>query len=441
MQEFHELIKNFDKIRDYMRQFYVYGFKVRSDFDAKSARTYDNERRRIESWLGDYTRSCYTAKGKHLYISVDGKSIPRNPLYAAWKSKTFTDNDLLLHFFLTDLLTENEQGMTAGELCDSIVASYGCVFDSQTIRLKLKEYESLGLLFSEKKGKALYYRLAPDLPCEKGAAAGEADPSHGLWERILTAVKFFQEAVPFGFVGSTILDRSGARNTLFQWKHHFIVHTLEDGILSDALSAIRQKRAVRLENKSSRSGKLTVMEGIPLKIMVSTRTGRRYLCLYQEESRRFNTLRLDCITKIQLLQECPFYEELSLKLKRNLPHCWGVSFGSSRSRLEEICMKLYIDEKKEPYILNRLYREGRGGEVLRIRENEYLYSGFFFDTNEMLSWVKTFTGRVMDIQCSNQAAVSKVTGDWERMYHMYCDTDMEIPEKNISGEPDDRERK
>ena len=46
MQEFHELIKNFDKIRDYMRQFYVYGFKVRSDFDAKSARTYDNERDR-----------------------------------------------------------------------------------------------------------------------------------------------------------------------------------------------------------------------------------------------------------------------------------------------------------------------------------------------------------------------------------------------------------
>lgn len=196
MQEFHELIKNFDKIRDYMRQFYVYGFKVRSDFDAKSARTYDNERRRIESWLGDYTRSGYTAKGKHLYISVDGKTIPRNPLYAAWKSKTFTDNDLLLHFFLTDLLTENEQGMTAGELCDSIVASYGCVFDSQTIRLKLKEYESLGLLFSEKKGKALFYRLAPDLPCEKGAAAGEADPSHGLWERILTAVKFFRKRFP-----------------------------------------------------------------------------------------------------------------------------------------------------------------------------------------------------------------------------------------------------
>ena len=38
MAEFQELIKNFDRIRDYMRQFYVYGFKSRNDFDAKSAR-------------------------------------------------------------------------------------------------------------------------------------------------------------------------------------------------------------------------------------------------------------------------------------------------------------------------------------------------------------------------------------------------------------------
>ena len=37
MAEFQELIKNFDRIRDYMRQFYVYGFKSRNDFDAKSA--------------------------------------------------------------------------------------------------------------------------------------------------------------------------------------------------------------------------------------------------------------------------------------------------------------------------------------------------------------------------------------------------------------------
>ena len=61
MAEFQELIKNFDRIRDYMRQFYVYGFKVRNDFSEKSSRTYDNERRRIESWLSRYTKSDYTS--------------------------------------------------------------------------------------------------------------------------------------------------------------------------------------------------------------------------------------------------------------------------------------------------------------------------------------------------------------------------------------------
>lgn len=53
---YSELIKNFEKIRSYMREFYVYGFKSRSGYDRKSARSYDDERRRVESWLGDYMR-------------------------------------------------------------------------------------------------------------------------------------------------------------------------------------------------------------------------------------------------------------------------------------------------------------------------------------------------------------------------------------------------
>ena len=46
---YNELIKNFDRIRDYMREFYVYGFKSRDEYNKKSARSYDDERRRIES--------------------------------------------------------------------------------------------------------------------------------------------------------------------------------------------------------------------------------------------------------------------------------------------------------------------------------------------------------------------------------------------------------
>lgn len=60
MSEFKELIKTFAKSREYVRDFFVYGFKTREDFKNKSARTYDNERRRLESWLAGFVRQDYT---------------------------------------------------------------------------------------------------------------------------------------------------------------------------------------------------------------------------------------------------------------------------------------------------------------------------------------------------------------------------------------------
>ncbi|MFR8339807.1 MAG: hypothetical protein ACLVAW_25760 [Eisenbergiella massiliensis] len=37
--------------------------------------------------------------------------------------------------------------------------------------------------------------------------------------------------------------------------------------------------------------------------------------------------------------------------------------------------------------------------------------------------MKTFTGRILDIQGSSQASIDKITVDWERMYRMYCSGD------------------
>ena len=39
---YSELIKNFSKIRDYRKEFYIYGFNTREEYDEKSARSYDN---------------------------------------------------------------------------------------------------------------------------------------------------------------------------------------------------------------------------------------------------------------------------------------------------------------------------------------------------------------------------------------------------------------
>ena len=106
MSSYNELIKNFEKIRAYMRDFYVYGFKSRDDYQKKSARSYDDERRRLESWLGEHMSFVRTAEGKNVFISIDSRTVRHNPLYNAWKAKSFTDGDVTLHFILFDILHE-----------------------------------------------------------------------------------------------------------------------------------------------------------------------------------------------------------------------------------------------------------------------------------------------------------------------------------------------
>lgn len=99
---YSELIKDYERIRDYMRQFYVYGFKSRDEYDAKSARSYDNERRRMESWLGKYMSFHQHAGGKNVFLSVDSRGIRQNPLYKSFKAKSFTIKTLrCISTFLT----------------------------------------------------------------------------------------------------------------------------------------------------------------------------------------------------------------------------------------------------------------------------------------------------------------------------------------------------
>ena len=190
-----------------------------------------------------------------------------------------------------------------------------------------------------------------------------------LWNHLMQAVSFYQGASPFGIVGSTLLDREEKQNRFFQYKHQFLVHTLEDQVLMDILSAIHQKKAVSFKNNSHRSGLTVTLQGVPLKIFVSTRTGRRYLCLYLTSRQRFQNVRLDSLTEIKLLEPFSGYEKLQEKLEKHLPHCFGVSFGG-RSRMEEIHMELYINEEKEGYVLDRCPEKGAAAVSERIAKKQ-----------------------------------------------------------------------
>ena len=287
---YSELIKNFDRIRDYIRQFYVYGFKSRTEYDKKSARSYDNERRRLESWLGDFMRFRQTADGKNVFLSVDSRSIPGNPLFNAFKAKSFTAGDVTFHFYILDLL-QTEERYTVQEILDLISEKYLCHFESDwqpdisTIRKKLKEYVSLGILNAEKVGRELRYSRAKD----NVALSDWAD-----------TIAFFSEADPLGVIGSTLLDKLNVSPDYFQFKHHYILHTLDSQILLQILTAIGARMTINLTNASQRrSGNQVVHTVCPLKIYISTQGGRQYLLCYHYRFKKLMFFRLDYIQKVE----------------------------------------------------------------------------------------------------------------------------------------------
>lgn len=408
MSEFRELIKSFSKSREYVRDFFVYGFKTRDEFDGWSSRTYDNERRRLESWLSDFVRQDYTEKGKNIYLSIDSNLLDTNPLYQVWKAKSFTDNDIMLHFYILDYLRESGNE-TADEITDGILEQYGVVFESQMVRRKCNEYAKDGMLAKEKSGKTILYRLNPPFK--------ELLDKYPVLE---DAIKLYQLSSPLGIVGNTIMDNVSSYNDLFRIKHNFFVHTLEDEILLSLLQAMHEEKSVGITIKSTKSENIQTTEGVPLKIFISTRTGRRFLCLYLTERKRFTCARLDAIKEVKIKECYSDYREVSQKLEYNKNFAWGVSFqNDGQMHLEHVKLTLHIHETSEAYILNRLEREGKGGVVKHISQDTFTYETDVFDANEMLPWIRSFTGRIIDIESDCKKLNPTFKRDFATMYKMY----------------------
>ena len=408
MSDFHELIKSFPKTREYVRDFFVYGFKTRNEFKNKSPRTYDNERRRLESWLSPFVHKDHLSNGANISLAIDSNLLDTNPLFRVWKTKSFTDNDIVLHFFILDLLQDGGK-ITAEEITDDLLTEYEAFFDIQTVRRKCNAYQKEGLLQKQRKGKTVVYSL---------------DTSLAQWlksnETILDALAFFQLAGNLGMIGNQLTDQFDYQNQTFRVKHSFFVHTLEDEILLDLLNIIHQQKSAALEIKSSKKGVINTTYCVPLQIFISTRSGRRFLCAYIDRSKRFTCFRLDTIKKVTPLEKTEAYEELQTKLNRNRRQLWGVSFqGRERHHLDKLTMTIQVFEPKESYIVDRLRREGRGGTVTKTAPNIYQYEIEVFDCNEMLPWIRTFIGRILSLECSAKSVERRFYEDLQTMYQMY----------------------
>ena len=411
MSSYSELIKNFEKIRSYMREFYLYGFKSRDEYRKKSARSYDDERRRIESWLGDDMGFVRTAEGKNVFISIDSRRIRQNPFYRAWKAKSFTDGDITLHFILFDILYAPEVRLTLSEIMACMDEKYlsafqePMAFDESTVRKKLKEYAQEGIVIPERVGRKVCYRRA-----ENAVLSGLAD-----------VLGFFSEAAPCGAVGSFILDKMQERSHLFSFKHHYITGAMDSGVAAALFEAMRKKCAVRVANCARGRNEPRVISVVPLKILISVQNGRQHLLAYRQDVCGFASFRLDYLCDVRLGEPCPQFDELRAELHGMRQKMWGVNVKRNQQgedHLEHVEFTVLI-EKNEEFILRRLEREKRIGRVEKLGECRYRFVADVYDTGEMIPWIRTFLCRIESVSFSNRPTEERFRRDLEDMYRMY----------------------
>ncbi len=410
MSSYSELIKNFEKIRSYMREFYVYGFKSREEYSKKSARLYDDERRRIESWLGKYMNFERTAEGKNVFISIDSRKIQHNPFFRALKAKSFTDGDITLHFILFDILSTSDTLLSLPEILEKIdeYLSYfknPMVFDESTIRKKLKEYVGLGIITAKKQGKRVMYSRTDDIPLPD----------------ITDALNFYSEIAPIGVVGSFILDKREKTENLFCFKHHYITSAMDSDVLADLFTAIRQKRIITVMNLSRRGEKPRENRIIPLKIFISVQSGKQHLIAYHPYFNVIKAFRVDYLSNVKLLEPSARFDELRNELDLMQNKMWGVSINKNaigEERLEYVTFTVKIKAGEE-YIINRLEREKRCGYVEKVDNFIYRFSATVYDSAEMRPFIRTFISRITSIHFSNPNAENIFKEDLEKMYEIY----------------------
>ena len=406
---YSELIKDFKRIRAYLRDFYVYGFKVRSEFLEKSSRSYDNERRRVESWMEDYVSFSQDSRGKRVFLSMDSRSVSHNPLYRAFKAKSFTHKDILLHFCLMDLFRDQET-VELRDVLPLLEDAYpdtigSMVLDEKTVRLKVQELAELGVLQKEKQGRRTAYRMTVDPVSLEG---------------LENAIDFYSEAMPLGVVGFYLLDKLEQRDSAFRFKHHYPMQAIDSEIMLELLEAIQRRCAVEVTVLNPANGEVR-RQNTPVKIYISAETGREYAASWSHSENRFFLSRIDRIMEVKLLEEDPAWEQLSKDFSEHqAPYIWGMSSRTAGGiqQMQWLEMEI-VFAADEQFILQRLQREKRCATLTRLAEGRYLVRAEVFDPYEMMPWILSFTGRIARLESSDVRVAEHYREhlkSWEELY-------------------------
>lgn len=159
------LIRDYTDIRDILRDIYIFGCFSRDDYISKgiSGRKYDNEQRRIASYLpSKFIKKKRDGKRVLPYCSYDMTETSENFIAETYRNKSFTILDVMSYFFILSVL-ENKQDITLSEILKIIPEENDkIIYTKDNLRKKLEELTEKGLIKNIRKGRRVLYEITDD---------------------------------------------------------------------------------------------------------------------------------------------------------------------------------------------------------------------------------------------------------------------------------------
>ena len=413
------LIRDYENIRDILRRMYIYGCFTRDDYIEMGygGRKYDNEQRRINAYLPNkFIRKRRDGKKVIQYCKYNLDDKIGNYLEETYRNKSFTLLDIMSYFFVLQILNEQTE-LTLPDLLEAMpVGSDKVEFTKDNLRVKLDELVKTGLILSRKEGKNVFYRIGKDIL---------EDLSDEELQNIYLFLDFLRNTapldVPYYFLQKKIkLYLLSERNIevqevdIFKFRQNHLFNSLDNEVLLLCLQAIQQKIKISIE----RINNILINDALPIKVIHDSTYGRQYLIFFNTTSNEVNIARIDQIKKITLVKQMTDSEARIVEDNINFDsNSWCTS--SRQDRDQEIVILFRFDEVNEAFVLNRIKREGHGGELRRIAANKYEYRKMVSDPNEMIPWVRSFGERATVITSGTAMTEKLLKEDWEKAVAKY----------------------
>ena len=128
--------------------------------------------------------------------------------------------------------------------------------------------------------------------------------------------------------------------------------------------------------------------------------------------------RMDYIERIHIKGEYKEYtkrKEEALRIRKN---SWGASWISQK-KLETLRFTIWYDGEREEELYQKIKNESRNGQVTKKDDNHIEFFIQVYDPKELMPWVRTFLGRICELQCSDVEFVKRFEDDLEKMRQMY----------------------